>query len=151
MLRGVADSGRAAEIAMYTGNDDNIIPDLLTAFQGGLLGQWSVWTKRAVELVERAHCCRAAGGAGALEILDESASLTDVNAALFDVKNAFHGCIAGLHEILRRQGFLEGRWCLDPNEDLSPGQLDEIDRVAAAYPQWSDDEFVRANIDRWLS
>jgi hypothetical protein len=83
--------------------------------------------------------------------LNESASLTDVNAALFDVKNAFHGCIAGLHEILRRQGFLEGRWCLDPNEDLSPGQLEEIDRVAAAYPQWSDDEFVRANIDRWLS
>ncbi len=151
VLRGVADSGRASEIAMYTGNDDNIIPDLLTAFQGGLLGQWAVWTQRAVELVERVHACQAAGGAGALEILNESASLTDVNAALFDVKNAFHGCIAGLHEILRRQGFLEGRWCLDPNEDLSPGQLEEIDRVAAAYPQWSDDEFVRANIDRWLS
>jgi dihydrodipicolinate synthase/N-acetylneuraminate lyase len=151
VLRGVADSGRASEIAMYTGNDDNIIPDLLTAFQGGLLGQWAVWTKKAVELVERVHCCKAGGGAGALEILDESASLTDVNAALFDVKNAFHGCIAGLHEILRRQGLLEGRWCLDPNEDLSPGQLEEIDRVAAAYPQWSDDEFVRANVDRWLA
>jgi dihydrodipicolinate synthase/N-acetylneuraminate lyase len=151
VLRGLADSGRASEITMYTGNDDNIIPDLLTAFQGGLLGQWAVWTQRAVELVERVHACQAAGGKGALEILNESASLTDVNAALFDVKNAFHGCIAGLHEILRRQGFLEGRWCLDPNEDLSPGQLEEIDRVAAAYPQWSDDEFVRANLDRWLS
>ncbi len=151
VLRGVADSGRASEITLYTGNDDNIIPDLLTDFRGGLLGQWAVWTRRAVELVERVHVCHEAGGAGALDILNESASLTDVNAALFDVQNAFAGCIAGLHEILRRQGFLEGRWCLDPDEDLSPGQLEEIDRVAKAHRQWSDDEFVKDNLGRWLA
>lgn len=150
VLRGVADSGRASEIALYTGNDDNIIPDLLGSFRGGLLGQWAVWTHRAVNLVDRVHKCHARRGEGALYILNESASLTDANAALFDVRNGFAGCIAGLHEILRRQGFLEGRWCLDPNEDLSPGQLQEIDRVAAAYPQWNDDEFVRARIDGWL-
>jgi dihydrodipicolinate synthase/N-acetylneuraminate lyase len=150
VLRGVADSGRASAIALYTGNDDNIIPDLLTAFQGGLLGQWAVWTRRAVELLDRVHTCKRAEGAGALDILNEAASLTDANAALFDVRNAFAGCIAGLHEILRRQGLLEGRWCLDPDEDLSPGQLEEIDRVARAYPQWTDDDFVRENRDRWL-
>jgi dihydrodipicolinate synthase/N-acetylneuraminate lyase len=150
VLRGVADSGRASAIALYTGNDDNIIPDLLTAFQGGLLGQWAVWTRRAVELLDRVHACKRAEGAGALDILNEAASLTDANAALFDVRNAFAGCIAGLHEILRRQGLLEGRWCLDPDEDLSPGQLEEIDRVARAYPQWTDDDFVRENRDRWL-
>jgi dihydrodipicolinate synthase/N-acetylneuraminate lyase len=150
VLRGVADSGRASEIALYTGNDDNIIPDLLTSFRGGLLGQWAVWTRRAVELVERVHECHDAGGAGALDILNEAASLTDVNAALFDVRNSFAGCIAGLHEVLRRQGLLQGRWCLDPDEDLSPGQGEEIDRVAAAYPQWTDDEFVQANLYRWL-
>jgi dihydrodipicolinate synthase/N-acetylneuraminate lyase len=150
VLRGVAASGRASEIALYTGNDDNIVPDLLTDFRGGLLGQWAVWTSKAVDLVERVHRCRCANGKGALDILNESASLTDVNAALFDVKNAFAGCIAGIHEILRRQGLMEGRWCLDPNEDLSPGQMEEIDRVSAAYPQWSDDDFVRANLDRWL-
>jgi dihydrodipicolinate synthase/N-acetylneuraminate lyase len=150
VLRGVADSGRASEIALYTGNDDNIIPDLLTAFQGGLLGQWAVWTRRAVELLDRVHECKQANGAGAIDVLNESASLTDANAALFDVRNAFAGCIAGLHEILRRQGLLEGRWCLDPGEDLSPGQMEEIDRVSAAYPQWTDDDFVRENRDRWL-
>jgi dihydrodipicolinate synthase/N-acetylneuraminate lyase len=154
VVRGVVHSGRASEISLYTGNDDNIIPDLLSEFRvdggsarfvGGLLGQWAVWTKCAVELVERVHTGNDPGG-----ILAQSASLTDVNAALFDVRNRFHGCIAGLHEILRRQGLLEGRWCLDPNEDLSPGQLKEIDRVAAAYPQWSDDDFVRSNVNRWL-
>ena len=151
VLRGVEDSGRAAEIALYTGNDDNIIPDLLTHFRGGLLGQWAVWTRKAVELLERVQRCKAAGGAGALEILCESNSLTDANAALFDVRNGFAGCIAGLHEILRRQGLLEGRWCLDADEDLSPGQLEEIDRVAAAHPQWVDDAFVLENRDRWLA
>ena len=159
VVRAVADSGRGAEIALYTGNDDNIIPDLLTEFRvaggsvycrGGLLGQWAVWTRRAVELLEAVHACRAAGGLGMSEILANSAALTDANGALFDVRNRFAGCIAGLHEILRRQGLLAGRWCLDPNEDLSPGQLVEIDRVCAAYPQLTDDRFVRANVDRWL-
>jgi dihydrodipicolinate synthase/N-acetylneuraminate lyase len=150
VVRAVAASGRAGDIALYTGNDDNIIPDLLTDFRGGLLGQWAVWTSRAVELLERIRHCRAAAGAGAAEILAESAALTDANAALFDVRNRFAGCIAGLHEILRRQGLLAGRWCLDPAEDLSPGQMEEIDRVTAAYPHLADDEFVRANLDRWL-
>jgi dihydrodipicolinate synthase/N-acetylneuraminate lyase len=160
VVRAVVESGRAEEIALYTGNDDNIIPDLLTefrlgavsaSFRGGLLGQWAVWTRRAVELVENVQRCREAGGAGASEILSGSAALTDANAALFDVRNGFAGCIAGLHEMLRRQGLLAGRWCLDPGEDLSAGQLEEIDRVAAAYPQLSDDDFVLRNRDRWLA
>jgi len=160
VVRGLIDSGRAGEIALYTGNDDNIIPDLLAEFRvgggsaifrGGLLGQWAVWTRRAVELLERIQCCRKANGAGAAEILAESAALTDANAALFDVRNRFAGCIAGLHEILRRQGLLEGRWCLDPAEDLSPGQLEEIDRVVAAYPHLADDDFVRSRVDGWLN
>jgi dihydrodipicolinate synthase/N-acetylneuraminate lyase len=160
VVRGVVDSGRAAEIALYTGNDDNIIPDLLAEFRvgggtaifrGGLLGQWAVWTRRAVELLERIHCSRQTGGQDTAEILADAAALTDANAALFDVRNRFAGCIAGLHEILRRQGMLEGRWCLDPAEDLSPGQMQEIDRVTAAYPHLTDDDFVLANLDRWLS
>jgi dihydrodipicolinate synthase/N-acetylneuraminate lyase len=160
VIRGVADSRRGSEIALYTGNDDNIIPDLLTDFRlngktfrfaGGLLGQWAVWTKRAVELLEEIQKCRADAGRGALEILAGSAALTDANAVLFDVRNQFAGCIAGLHEILRRQGLLAGRWCLDPKEDLSPGQLEEIDRVCASYPALQDNEFVQSNLDRWLS
>jgi dihydrodipicolinate synthase/N-acetylneuraminate lyase len=160
VVRGVVDSGRADEIALYTGNDDNIIPDLLSefrvgggtaGFRGGLLGQWAVWTRRAVEMLERIHQCRQANGEGAAEILAESSALTDANAALFDVRNRFAGCIAGLHEILRRQGLLAGRWCLDPAEDLSPGQLEEIDRVASAYPHLTDDDFVISNRDRWLN
>jgi hypothetical protein len=115
-----------------------------------LLGQWAVWTRRAVELLEEIRTCRAAGGSGMSEILANAAALTDANAALFDARNRFAGCIPGLHEILRRQGLLAGRWCLDANEDLSPGQLGEIDRVCAAYPHLADDEFVRANLDRWL-
>ena len=159
VARGVIDSGRAAEIALYTGNDDNIIPDLLTeirlaggsiGFRGGLLGQWAVWTRCAVHLVDAIHQSRDRDGEGADEILASSAALTDANAALFDVRNGFAGCIAGLHEILRRQGLLEGRWCLNPEEDLSPGQMEEIDRVCASYPQLTDDGFVRANLDRWL-
>ncbi len=153
--RAVADSGRAAEIALYTGNDDNIIPDLLTSYQlknatvhfrGGLLGQWAVWSRRAVELLEKIH----AGSGRTTEILSESAALTDANAALFDVRNNFAGCIAGLHEILRRQGLLAGRWCLDPSEDLSVGQLEEIDRVLSSYPKLTDDDFVSTNLDKWL-
>jgi dihydrodipicolinate synthase/N-acetylneuraminate lyase len=160
VVRAVADSGRAGEIALYTGNDDNIVADLLTGFRlgdqrlnfrGGLLGQWAVWTRRAVQLLETVHACRDAGGQGTAEILAGSAPLTDANGALFDVRNRFAGCIAGLHEILRRQGFLAGRWCLDPSEDLSAGQLEEIDRVCAAYPDLTDDDFVRENLDRWLN
>jgi len=159
VARALVDSGRASEIALYTGNDDNIIPDLLSdfrlpggtvTFRGGLLGQWAVWTHGAVRLLDAVRACRTADGLGAAEILADSAALTDANSALFDAANAFAGCIAGLHEILRRQGLLEGRWCLDPAEDLSPGQLEEIDRVTAAYPHLADDDFVREHLDRWL-
>ncbi|HZQ52365.1 MAG TPA: dihydrodipicolinate synthase family protein [Bryobacteraceae bacterium] len=154
VCRALIDSGRTHEIALYTGNDDNIIPDLLTEFRldgrsvrfaGGLLGQWAVWTQRAVELLAAIQ-----SNGSACQILGCSAELTDANAALFDVRHQFAGCIAGLHEILRRQGLLAGRWCLDPQEDLSPGQMEEIDRVCAAYPHLTDDDFVRGHLDEWL-
>jgi hypothetical protein len=118
---------------------------------GGLLGHWSVWARRAVEQLERVH--QVWSGAASLDAhwLTLAEEVTDSNAAFFDAANAFHGCIAGLHEVLRRQGLLEGRWCLDPNEDLSPGQAEEINRVYAAYPHLNDDEFVQANRDRWLA
>jgi dihydrodipicolinate synthase/N-acetylneuraminate lyase len=153
VVRAVAASGRAAEIALYTGNDDNIIADLITPFRvegqtlrisGGLLGQWAVWTRRAVEIVQ----CLTLHPAE--ELLALNAQLTDANSALFDAANHFHGCIAGIHEVLRRQGLLEGIWCLDPGEGLSPGQREEIDRVMLAYPNLSDDEFVSAHRDEWL-
>ncbi len=157
VVRAFADSGRHAEVALYTGNDDNIVADLLTEFRftragepvsihfaGGLLGHWAVWTKRAVELLDAVRECKQSGGQGAYELLARSAEITDANAALFDARNHFAGCIAGLHEVLRRQGLLAGRWCLDPREDLSPGQLEEIDRVYAAYPRLNDDAFAAA-------
>ncbi|MEK7831985.1 MAG: dihydrodipicolinate synthase family protein [Acidobacteriota bacterium] len=161
VVRALADCGRQNEIALYTGNDDNIVADLLTEFRlangaklhfaGGLLGHWAVWTRRAVELLEAVKVCRQNGGEGAFDLLARSAEVTDANAALFDVKNNFAGCIAGLHEVLRRQGLMQGLWCIDPREGLSPGQLKEIDRVYACYPQLNDDEFVSENLDRWLS
>jgi dihydrodipicolinate synthase/N-acetylneuraminate lyase len=171
VARAVADSergpGSAREIALYTGNDDNIVGDLLTEFRfegnvnahpthaglhvvGGLLGHWAVWTRRAVELLER--CKRARERRQIPEsLLTLGAQVTDCNAALFDAMNGYAGCIAGLHEVLRRQGLLAGRWCLDPEEDLSPGQLAEIDRVYAAYPHLNDDAFVAAHLDEWLN
>ena len=149
VVRALADSGRENTIALYTGNDDNIVADLLTEFRvnskrlhfaGGLLGHWAVWTARAVELLNEIKAARTNGNA--FEVLSRSAEITDANAVLFDAKNNFAGCIAGLHEVLRRQGLLAGRWCLDPHEDLSPGQMEEIDRIYAAYPHLNDDEFV---------
>lgn len=158
VVRAVADSGRAEEIALCTGNDDSIIVDLLTPYRvaggvlrirGGLLGHWAVWTRAAVAQLRE---IQAAGGETAIqrEWLSLAQEITDVNAALFDAANGFHGCIAGIHEILRRQGLLEGRWCLDPREDLSPGQMDEIDRVHRAYPHLNDDAFVAEHLDEWL-
>jgi len=153
VVRAVIDAGRE-DIALYTGNDDNIVADFLTPFcsagkerriVGGLLGHWSVWTKRAVELLER---CRNADATS--ELLRFGVEVTDSNAAFFDAANSFHGCIAGLHEVLRRQGFLEGIWCLDENETLGSGQLAEIDRVYCAYPHLNDDEFVAQHRDDWL-
>jgi dihydrodipicolinate synthase/N-acetylneuraminate lyase len=161
VARALAASGRT-DVALYTGNDDSIVADLLTdfpgptadapavRFAGGLLGQWAVWTREAVRTLEAVQACRRSGGAGALELLARGAELTDANAALFDAGHAFAGCIAGIHEILRRQGLLQGRFCLDPGEDLSPGQMEEIDRVLAAHPRLRDDDFVAENLDRWL-
>jgi len=154
VVRAVAESGRAGGIALYTGNDDSILIDLMTRFDfgcarirftGGLLGHWAVWTRRAVEQLQRVKESQPSA-----ELLTLAAQVTDSNAALFDPANGFRGCIPGIHEILRRQGLLEGRWCLDPNEELSPGQMEEIDRVCRAYPHLTDDEFVRENVDRWL-
>jgi hypothetical protein len=153
VVRAVISAGRD-DIALYTGNDDSIVTDLLTPFRfdgrerritGGLLGHWSVWTKRAVELHQR---CRLAEASS--ELLRLGVEITDCNAAFFDAANGFRGCIAGLHEVLRRQGLLEGVWCLDEHETLSPGQLAEIDRVYHAYPHLNDDEFVASHRDDWL-
>jgi dihydrodipicolinate synthase/N-acetylneuraminate lyase len=160
VARALAASGRT-DVALYTGNDDAIVADLLTdhpappgqppvRFVGGLLGQWAVWTRRAVGLLADVRRARETG-AGARELLSLGAQLTDANAALFDARQGFAGCIAGIHEVLRRQGLLAGRWCLDPAEDLSPGQAEEIERVLAAYPHLADDAFVAENRDRWLA
>jgi Dihydrodipicolinate synthetase family len=160
VLRAVGDSGRT-DISLYTGNDDQIVLDLLTPFPslgsgersprivGGLLGQWAVWTHRAVEMLEQIQAARNDSSLDA-RWLSRAAALTDANGALFDVRHNFAGCIAGLHEILRRQRLLAGTWCLDPNDGLSPGQLEEIDRVVRAHPELTDDEFVAANVDAWL-
>ena len=159
VLRAVAESGRADEIELYTGNDDSIVTDLLTPFRfgertlritGGLLGQWAVWTLCAVRLLERIHAEDRGEGPVAASWLTLAAEITDANGALFDAVNRFRGSIAGIHEVLRRQGLLLGRWCLDPNEDLSPGQETEIDRVWRAYPHLNDDGFVREHLDEWL-
>jgi dihydrodipicolinate synthase/N-acetylneuraminate lyase len=163
VARGVVEAGAADRVTLYTGNDDHIVLDLVTPFtvmvqgaphivriKGGLLGHWSVWVKRAVELLERIHAATASGSVPA-ELLALDAQVTDCNAAIFDVANDFHGVIAGCHEILRRQGLLEGIWCLDPDETLGPGQAAEIDRVCANYPHLNDDDFVRENLCRWLS
>jgi hypothetical protein len=178
VVAALADSGRT-DVALYTGNDDAIVCDLLTPypagaggarvrFSGGLLGQWAVWTRNAVDLLDR--CLAVATGkkasagpgaagdppslrfgeAGALELLALGAELTDANAALFDPAHQFAGCIPGIHEVLRRQGLLAGRWCLDPTEELSPGQMAAIDRALACYPHLADDSFVREHLDRWM-
>jgi dihydrodipicolinate synthase/N-acetylneuraminate lyase len=159
VARALLDSGRAGEVALYTGNDDAIVADLLAeldfgggrvSFSGGLLGQWAVWTRKAVALLDEARASRGGSGESLARLLTLGHQLTDANAALFDARNGFAGCIAGIHEVLRRQGLLAGRFCLDPREDLSPGQEAEIDRVLRSYPHLADDAFVAANLDRWL-
>lgn len=159
VIRGVVDAGAEERVTLYTGNDDHIVLDLAVPFsvrrageevrvriRGGLLGHWSVWTKRAVELLARIQ-----GNPVDEELLALDSGITDCNSAFFDVANDFAGCIPGCHEVLRRQGLLEGIWCLDPKETLSPGQKEEIDRVYAAYPELNDDAFVRGNLGRWLA
>jgi hypothetical protein len=162
VVRGVVAAGAEDRVTLYTGNDDHIVLDLVTPYsirrgdedvvvriRGGLLGHWSVWTKSAVDLLRIIHVV-VERGAIPLEILELHARITDANAAFFDVAHDFAGCIAGCHEVLRRQGLFEGIWCLDPNETLSPGQAEEIARVMAAYPELDDTEFVQVNLARWL-
>ncbi|HOV39430.1 MAG TPA: dihydrodipicolinate synthase family protein, partial [Spirochaetales bacterium] len=164
VVRAVCDAGRKGEIALYTGNDDAIVMDLLTEYQihtssheigkvriaGGLLGQWSVWTQKAVELYRKVRKISLSDASIPQEFLTLAHELTDANGAIFDAAHGFKGCIPGIHEILRRQGFLEGTWCLNPEECLSPGQTQEIDRIYRSYPELTDDEFVAQHIDEWL-
>jgi dihydrodipicolinate synthase/N-acetylneuraminate lyase len=166
VVRGLVAAGAERRIALYTGNDDHIVLDLVTPFdvvrggervrvrfRGGLLGHWSVWTKGAVELLERCKTAAAEQDAGSgigAELLALDSRVTDCNSAFFDVANDFAGCIAGCHEVLRREGLLEGIWCLDPNESLGPGQAREIDRVLVEHADLGDDAFVRTHLTRWL-
>ena len=147
-----------------TGNDDNIVGDLVTPYVvetadgpqvvrivGGLLGHWAVWTRTAVDTLARIQQMFVEDVDISPRLLSQGARITDANSAFFDVANQFAGCIPGIHEVLRRQGLLEGIWCLDPHEDLSPGQLEEIDRVVDAYPELNDDVFVAKHLSQWLS
>jgi len=163
VVRAVCESSRCDEIALYTGNDDNIVNDLLTTYTfmvnkkpvtkdivGGLLGHWAVWTHKAVELLDTVKRSKKVGSSLSKELLTLNVAVTDSNAAFFDAANNFHGCIAGIHEVLYRQGILKGIWCLDENEGLSPGQKEEIDRVYQAYPELNDDGFITNNIEKWM-
>jgi Dihydrodipicolinate synthetase family len=163
VVRGVVAARAEERVTLYTGNDDHIVLDLVTPFtamrdgmpvtvrfKGGLLGHWSVWTRNAVRMLDQLQKAVEAGPL-APEILALDARVTDCNSAFFDVAHEFHGCIAGCHEILRRQGLLEGIWCIDPHEGLSPGQLEEIDRVSRDHADLSDDSFVAENLHRWLA
>lgn len=163
VVRAVAEAGKENDIVLYTGNDDNIVVDLLTPFKvrtsqgektlrimGGLLGHWGMWTRKAVELMEEVKLVRE-NSRIPLEMLTRAAEITDANAAFFDAANGFAGCIPGIHEVLRRQGLLQGTWCLNPSETLSPGQSEEIDRIYASYPHLNDDEFVETNLKNWLA
>ncbi|MET4799235.1 dihydrodipicolinate synthase family protein [Bradyrhizobium sp. LB11.1] len=163
VLRGVAAAGALDRVALYTGNDDHILLDLMlpfdlrdkgvttrTYFKGGLLGHWSVWTASAIKQFEHCKAARHKDSVPA-DLLALDARVTDCNSAFFDVANNFHGCIAGCHEVLRRQGLMQGLWCLDPNEGLSPGQKEEIDRVSREHADLSDDSFVAANLSKWLA
>jgi dihydrodipicolinate synthase/N-acetylneuraminate lyase len=162
VMRGVIESGRADKIALYTGNDDSILVDLLSEYKiqvnnsivkkriiGGLLGHWAVWTQSAVKLLNSVH--KGEFDNNTQQALILANQITDSNAAFFDAANNFAGCIVGLHEVLRRQGILEGLWTLDKDEVLSPGQKEEIDRVYFSYPELNDDSFIADNIDSWLS
>ena len=158
VIRAVIEAGRD-DIALYTGNDDNIVMDLLTPYRfgnherrivGGLLGHWAVWISKAVDLLARCRRVAERGGTVPTDLLRTSIEVTDCNAAFFDAANNFAGCIAGIHEVLRRQGLLRGIWCLNPRETLSPGQKAEIDRVYRAYPHLNDDAFVARHMEEWM-
>lgn len=163
VARAAALSSRSDEITLYTGNDDNIVIDLLTTykfdidgkhyekgFEGGLLGHWSVWTKRAVELFELCKQEKKKSGISA-EMLSLANAVTDTNAVLFDGANKFAGCIPGLHYVLKKQGLMKSLNCINPDEKLSPGQVEEFERIYSMYPHLFDDDFVKENIDAWKS
>jgi dihydrodipicolinate synthase/N-acetylneuraminate lyase len=163
VVRGVVAAGAEDRVALYTGNDDHIVLDLAVPFavrrgrdevtvriRGGLLGHWSVWTQAAVDQLARLQRALATGAVDE-QLLALDSRVTDCNSAFFDVAHDFAGCIPGCHEVLRRQGLLEGIWCLDPNETLSPGQREEIERVCREHADLSDDAFVAANLSRWLA
>ena len=156
VVRAVIDAGRD-DIALYTGNDDAIVSDLVTRFSvgrsrrriaGGLLGHWAVWTRRAVDLLQECHAA-ATFDAVPAALLQRGVEVTDSNAAFFDAANGFAGCIAGIHTVLHQQGIITSTRCLDPHETLGPGQADEIARVCAAYPHLADNDFVREHLDEW--
>jgi dihydrodipicolinate synthase/N-acetylneuraminate lyase len=162
VVRAVVDANAENRITLYTGNDDHIVADLMTRFtfirddkpvsvriKGGLLGHWAVWTQKAVTLLDEIH--NKADSRTATEWLELDAKTTDANGVLFDVANNFAGCIAAIHEVLRRQGLLEGTWCLNPDEAMGPGQREELDRIYRDYPELNDDAFVKANLSRWLN
>lgn len=164
VVRALAESGREKAITLYTGNDDNIVNDLISEYKiracgklkririrGGLLGHWCVWTKKAVELLDELHALLDSEKNVPHEILSRNIEITDCNAAFFDTANGFAGCIPGIHEVLRRQGLLPGTWCLNPKEVLSQGQSKEIDRVYKSYPHLNDDAFVKKNLEKWLA
>ncbi len=164
VVRAVAEAGRENDITLYTGNDDNIIADLLSPYviqtsagekhlriRGGLLGQFCVWTKKAVELLDEIHAVVNGVDSVPMDLLRKNIELTDANAVVFDAANKFAGCIPGIHEILRRQGLLENVLCLNPHEVLSPGQAEELTRIQRSYGWMQDDEFVRAGLDGWLA
>lgn len=164
VVRAVCHSSRRDDIVLYTGNDDNIVNDLLTTYNihvngevvskdivGGLLGHWACWTKKAVELFEEIKEVRMNSKQIPEELLSRNIEVTDTNAAFFDPTHQFKGCIPGINEVLRRQGLLKGCWCLNSEEVLSPGQMEEINRVYEDYPHLHDDHFVKANLDKWLS
>ncbi len=168
VVRAVCDSGRSKQIALYTGNDDSIVMDLLSeyrlseqqlsdvvGFRGGLLGHWACWTSKAVELHQRIRSLKQQTtnvfASEYRELLTLNHQVTDMNAAIFDAANHFHGCIAGIHEVLFRQGLLQSPYCLDPQESLSAGQAAEITRVIECYPHLVDDDFIVSNLERWMS
>jgi len=163
VVRGIAESGRS-DIALYTGNDDAIVPDLVTPFPasvggrsvdvrivGGLLGQWAMWTRRAAAMLDDIKVACAAGGSVPASLLTTGAALTDANGAIFDAANNFAGCLPGIHEVLRRQGLMRGVWCLDPRLRLSPGQDEAITRVLRAYPDLQDNAWVEERLDDWMA
>lgn len=163
VVRAICDAGKENEITLYTGNDDNIVLDLLSEYKvksssgsktmrikGGLLGHWCVWTRKAVELLDEIHSIVESGQDLPQHLLTRAIEITDSNAAFFDSRNKFAGCIPGLHEVLFRQGLMNNTLCLNPKEILSKGQKEEITRVYNAYPHLNDDDFVRSNLEKWL-